>query len=287
MARSWFRKWVSRKTPKAAPAGGLARRVTRRRAPPLQKRPEDRRLPDGSANAGQFSNLSSSDSAQAGGQNPIGTIDQSIYDGNDSLPGLLQDDFNYAASYADLPLSNGFRSSPAEVSPASHASVTSTGATPPRPRAPGPESGNLHRPRDLPQVTPGETVAPEDALFGDRRAPPTEIIHLRSRGVLDDLTRIQVGLCRSSILTIFTTPRIRTGPESRLAPERGRRLTDGPGQYVVGTTIPREFPPGTERPPPRAARRPARPLGAPRGRADVAPPRAGTVRLYHNTREQP
>ncbi len=67
--------------------------------------------------------------AQAGDENPIGTIDQNINNANGSLSGLLQDVLNYATSYADLPLSIQFKSPSAEVTIATGASVTSTAAT--------------------------------------------------------------------------------------------------------------------------------------------------------------
>jgi hypothetical protein len=67
--------------------------------------------------------------AQAGDENPIGTIDQNVDNSNGSLSGLLQSVLNYATSYIDLPLSIQFKSPSAEVTIASGASVTSGAAT--------------------------------------------------------------------------------------------------------------------------------------------------------------
>jgi hypothetical protein len=230
MARSWFRRLVNRESRKAPPAGGLARRATMRRAPLFQKRLEDWTLLDGSANAGQLLNPSSSSFAQAGDEKPIGTIDQNINNAKGSLSSLVRNLFNYAAGYVDLPLSFQFTSPAAEVPPASHASVASPGASTPRPGAHGPASGNLHRPSDLPQIARGVAVAPEDALPGGRRAVPPLIFALPSRGDQHNLPLIQAGWCPDFILTTVTTPQFRTGPEGLPTPERGRRVTGGRGR---------------------------------------------------------
>jgi hypothetical protein len=62
MARSWFRRWLNRKSQKTSPAGGPARRATKRWVPLSLERLEDRTLLTGlaDAGAGQLFNFSSS-----------------------------------------------------------------------------------------------------------------------------------------------------------------------------------------------------------------------------------